>query len=210
VTGDGSIRRRGRRTGSPQTRYRILEVALDHFAERGFADTSIRGVAAACGVDPSLVTHFFSNKDGLFRASLGSLIDDLRPQMMAAISAGPDGLGARLAATYLGFWEEPTTARPLRAIYRSASANPVAAQLVQSQLVATMGPVVSESLPSAVADRFPLAMAALLGTAVSRYLFGTPGVATLPYDQLLDAVGAMLDTVLSSARGDDGRVMILE
>ncbi|MGH3339305.1 MAG: TetR/AcrR family transcriptional regulator, partial [Propionibacteriaceae bacterium] len=54
-TAQPDVRRRGRRPGSPRTREAILEVALEQFAYRGYTGTSLRGVAAAAGVDPSLV-----------------------------------------------------------------------------------------------------------------------------------------------------------
>ena len=39
------------------------------FAERGVADVSVRQIAAAAGVSPSLVIHHFGSKEGLKRAA---------------------------------------------------------------------------------------------------------------------------------------------
>ncbi len=44
---------------------RIRNAALEGFAERGIAATSIRDVAAAAGVSPGLVQHHFKSKAGL-------------------------------------------------------------------------------------------------------------------------------------------------
>jgi len=49
-------------------RARIRNTALRQFAERGFAATTIRDVAAAAGVSPALVRHHFGSKDGLREA----------------------------------------------------------------------------------------------------------------------------------------------
>lgn len=49
-------------------RARIRNTALRQFAERGFAATTMRDVAAAAGVSPALVRHHFGTKDGLREA----------------------------------------------------------------------------------------------------------------------------------------------
>lgn len=48
-------------------RARILDAAIESFAERGFDGTSLRHVAAAAGVSASLVVHHFAGKEGLRR-----------------------------------------------------------------------------------------------------------------------------------------------
>src|SRR5258708_6306542 len=48
---------------TPQAR--IRNAALEGFASRGVASTSIRDVAAAAGVSPGLVQHHFGTKAGL-------------------------------------------------------------------------------------------------------------------------------------------------
>ena len=48
---------RGRRPGGPDTRGEILDAARRSFAQRGFRGTTVRGVAAAAGVDSALVHH---------------------------------------------------------------------------------------------------------------------------------------------------------
>ena len=50
---------RGRRPGAPDTRAEVLAAARESFAAKGFAGTTIRGVAASAGVDPALVHHYF-------------------------------------------------------------------------------------------------------------------------------------------------------
>ena len=47
---------------------RILGAALDGFAEHGVGATSVRGVAAAAGVSPGLVQHYFPSKAALCAA----------------------------------------------------------------------------------------------------------------------------------------------
>ncbi len=46
----------------------LLNAAQTAFARRGFDGASLRGIAAAAGVDPALVSHYFGSKDALWGA----------------------------------------------------------------------------------------------------------------------------------------------
>ena len=63
-----NVRRRQQR--STDTRERILQVAFQEFAERGFDGVSTRSIAALAGVQHPLVTHHFESKEGLWKAVL--------------------------------------------------------------------------------------------------------------------------------------------
>ncbi|MBN1630836.1 MAG: helix-turn-helix transcriptional regulator, partial [Thermoleophilia bacterium] len=62
--------RTGRRPGRTRTRAQILESARQQFADFGYEQTTIRGVAEQAGVDPALVMHYFGSKEGLFQAAI--------------------------------------------------------------------------------------------------------------------------------------------
>lgn len=61
------------RTSDLSAQARIRNAALEGFALRGVAETSIRDVAAAAGVSPGLVQHHFGTKDGL-RAAVNEYV----------------------------------------------------------------------------------------------------------------------------------------
>ena len=86
----GRAPRRGRRPGAPDTRAAVLEAARSAFADKGFAGTTIRSVAAAAGVDAALVHHYFGTKDDLFLAAMELPVDP-REVIGPALSGGPDG-----------------------------------------------------------------------------------------------------------------------
>lgn len=67
-------------------RARLREAALRLFAQRGFAATSARAVAAEAGLSPALVMHHFGSKEGLraavdeqVLARLGAALRELDP-----------------------------------------------------------------------------------------------------------------------------------
>ena len=51
--------------------------ALEFFAERGFAGTSIRDIAKATGLSISNIYHHFGNKEGLLLAILETASEKL-------------------------------------------------------------------------------------------------------------------------------------
>jgi TetR/AcrR family transcriptional regulator len=52
------------------TKARILDSGEHEFAARGFAGARLREIAEAAGVQPALIHHYFTDKQGLYRAVL--------------------------------------------------------------------------------------------------------------------------------------------
>jgi AcrR family transcriptional regulator len=74
-----------------RTRRRILECALELFAERGADAVSIRQLAAASDVSLAMVHHYFGDKDGLYAACVDAMYDELAPlraELETALAAG--------------------------------------------------------------------------------------------------------------------------
>jgi AcrR family transcriptional regulator len=62
----GERKRLGRPTGNMNQRENILDAAEVDFSQRGYAGTSLKDVAAACGVTQALITYYFGTKQQLF------------------------------------------------------------------------------------------------------------------------------------------------
>src|SRR3954453_1023090 len=93
----------GRRPGRPNTRGEIVRGARDYFHEVGYADASLRGVAARAGVDPSLVHHYFrGGKAALFAEALQFARD---PRLVVEEVAASGGGGAAVVRGFLRLWE---------------------------------------------------------------------------------------------------------
>jgi AcrR family transcriptional regulator len=67
------------------TRGRILEAALEHFAERGFHGTSIRTIGAAAGITSATLYSHYASKEEILRDLVMIGITELRARITLAI-----------------------------------------------------------------------------------------------------------------------------
>src|SRR3978361_1274026 len=96
--------RAGRRPGPTETPQAILAAARDLFAQRGYQATSVRAIAAAAGVNPALVHHYFGTKGDLFVAAMDLPVNPAE-MIKTLLAAGPPGkfqqtLGLQLLAIW--------------------------------------------------------------------------------------------------------------
>ena len=89
-----ALRRRVRRPGRAAVRRRLLDAALEVFAERGFASANLDQVAEAAGLTKGAIYSNFASKDDLFFAMMKdqvlNRVEAVRT-VLAASSAGTDG-----------------------------------------------------------------------------------------------------------------------
>lgn len=87
---------RGPYAKTPEVRARILQAATQIFATSGYRGTTMKDVAAACGLTAKGVGHHFASKDELLMAVLADR--DLQSSRVASTSANFfDGLFTSLA-----------------------------------------------------------------------------------------------------------------
>jgi TetR/AcrR family transcriptional regulator len=78
------------KTDDPIVRAKIMAAAERLFAERGFAGTSTRDIAATAGVTSAMLHYYFGNKAGLYRAILETAVETVRSFIAeAAESSAP-------------------------------------------------------------------------------------------------------------------------
>lgn len=90
------------------TRRRIVDAAVDAFAEHGFDGAGTRDIAARAGVTQGLVTYHFESKLDLWRAAADQLFGDLAdslPDVLDDEPAGPD-LAGEAIRSYVRFSAE--------------------------------------------------------------------------------------------------------
>lgn len=173
----GRRRATGRRAGDSGTRDAILDAARERFAELGYDRASLRAIAAAAGVDPALIRHFFTDKEHLFAAVMADRTT-IADRLGTALAGPADGLGARVTEAYLGLWDDPEVQPILLGLVRSATTSTAAAELLLGALAARLLP--ASALGSADperARRLALAASHLFGVAVGRVLLRIPPLA---------------------------------
>ncbi len=83
-------RRPGRPVGDRDTRNLILDEAEQLFAYQGYASTSTRTIAAAAGVQQSMISYYFGTKQKLFEEVFkrrGTALSEQREQYLNALMA---------------------------------------------------------------------------------------------------------------------------
>jgi AcrR family transcriptional regulator len=177
--------RTGRPRGKTDTRNVILTAARRLFADAGFDRTSVRDVAAAAGVDPAMIRHYFGNKAELFRATMGWPFEPA--DIAARITAGDRGeIGERLTRVFFEAWEQPESRAPLLAILRGAATHEESANLVRQFIQGQVYSHIAAGLAQADAElRIDLAMSQLLGIAYLRHILQVEPVASTPVEELI-------------------------
>jgi AcrR family transcriptional regulator len=208
VTGPGGARRTGRRPGDSGAREAILAAARRAFGSVGFGGATIRGIAREAGVAAALVHHYFGTKDQLFAASLELPLDPTTV-IPAVLAQGQDGVGERLARTFLGVWDSTPGQGPLLAMLRSAVSDPTAAASLRDFI----SRVVLEPLAEAAGGgegaqlRASLAASQLVGLAVVRYVIALEPVASASIDELAPRLGPILERHLAGGCTRPGEAM---
>ena len=86
------------------TRRRIVDAAIDAFAENGYDGAGTRDIAARAGVTQGLLTYHFAAKLDLWRAAADQLFSDLAAGM-PAVDGGDEGIRSSIRA-YVRFSAE--------------------------------------------------------------------------------------------------------
>ncbi len=184
--------RAGRRPGSVDTRAVILVAAKTEFADKGFDKTSVRGIARAAGVDPALVHHYFGSKDDLLLAALEAPFDP-RQVISAITEQGVDGIGERIALTFLSVWDDDQQRLPFVALLKAAMTSPAAADQLRNGVARMVQTSVAEAIEADDADvRAQLVVSQLLGLAVARYVLRLEPLASTPREEIARRLGPVL------------------
>jgi len=176
----------------------VLAAARTAFAERGYDGASIRSIAAAAGVDPALVHHYFGTKDALFLAAVDAPADpeDFLPEVLAAPA---DARGEAVVRMVLRVWDGP--ARPgILAVVRSAVVNEWSARLLREFVLAKVIRRVIGSLDTPAAERDArgaLVASQVIGLVMGRYVLQLEPLASARPEDLVAAVGPTVQRYLT-------------
>jgi AcrR family transcriptional regulator len=193
----GRSGRRGRRPGNEDTRGAILEAAREEFAARGYSATTLRGIARAAEVDPRLVHHYFDGKREIFAASIG-VPTDLNVIVGAVAGPGPDGVGDRMVAAFVGVWDQPGMRERMAALLSAVVSDPQTARGVREFVASEVFGAITSALGVPDGERrASLALSQMLGLAMARYMLAIEPLASLPGPELVALVGPTLQRYLA-------------
>jgi AcrR family transcriptional regulator len=194
-------------TGGPRsaaTRQAILDAARSAFAARGYEQTTIRAVAAAAGIDASMVMRYYGSKAGLFAAAATA---DLQVPDLRAVPA--ERWGEVLVRYLVERWEDTSRDDELILLLRTA----VTSEAVAAQLQAVLARLVTEPVAALyrttgdvtgdarAAESAAFIGAQLLGLALCRYILRQEPLASLPAAEVVAAVAPSVQRYLARDTG---------
>jgi AcrR family transcriptional regulator len=194
-----AVARTGRRPGNPDTREAIVAAARDAFADRGFDGASVRTIAAAAGVDPALVHHYFGTKEQLFLESMRVSVDP-GAALSEALAAGAEGVGERLVGTVLSIWDSPAGGG-VAALIRSAVSNETFARMVREFLGRVILRRIAKGLaldPAEAGLRTGLVATQMAGLIMTRHILRIEPVASAPKATLVALIGPTVQRYLTA------------
>ncbi|HEX9066404.1 MAG TPA: TetR family transcriptional regulator [Streptosporangiaceae bacterium] len=202
---NGAGRPPGRPAGDSGTRAAIGEAARAQFADHGYRGATIRGIAAAAGVDPALVHHYYGSKEALFAAAMRLPV--LPSEVMTAALTSPAGFpgtGTRLVAAALSLWESDALKDTFLGLLKSAVTSEHAAAMlrdfVTDSILGTMVKVTGLAdrvSPAEAGYRAAMVATQMLGLAMTRLVLRLPPVAAASVEELAATVGPSVERYLS-------------
>lgn len=183
-------------TQSGEARGVVLDAARGVFASRGYARTTMKGIAAAAGVAPEVVRRYYRSKGDLFSAAM-RLPTDPRGAVPALLAPGVEGLGDRLVRFTLLTLEDPEVRADLLGLLRAGGSAYSGSRSLQEFMEATVidRVVTAMGVPDA-RMRASLISSTLIGVAVTRYLIRLEPLASASDDQVVRMVGPMVQRLV--------------
>jgi AcrR family transcriptional regulator len=175
----------------------ILAAARASFTENGYDGATIRDVARRARVDPSLVHHYFKNKQSLFAATVQVPFDP--SEIVERVLLGDrDSLGEGIAGTFLEVWDGHAGHSPMVALIRSATTNEDAAKMIREFLTTEVLGRITRRLEVAEAPtRAALVGSQLMGLALMRYVIPIEPLASAPRAELVDLIAPTIQRYLT-------------
>ena len=197
MTAEAERRRPGRPVGTSDTRERILVSARELFAQNGIDKTSIRAVAAAAGVDPALVHHYYGTKQQLFAAAIHIPIDPMA--VIGPLRETPvDEIGHTLPRLLLPLWDSELGSGFIATIRSILAGNEVSLlrSFLQEVIAVEVGTRV-DNPPGTGLIRVQFVASQLVGVVMARYILELDPFKSLPVEQIAETIGPTLQRYLT-------------
>jgi len=196
---NAAARRPGRPAGGSDTRERILGSARNLFARNGIANTSIRAVAAAAGVDSALVHHYFGTKEKLFAAAIHVPIDPM--EVIGTLRDLPvEQLGYAIPSMLLPLWDSEAGTgliATLRSIVAGSEAN-LFRTFIDDVIAVEVGARVDDPAGTGII-RVQFVASQLVGVLMARHILELEPFASLPAEYIARTIAPNLQRYLTGA-----------
>ena len=193
---DAGPRRRGPRT-TGDARMSIIEAARMLFIESGADRVSARRIAAAAGVDPSLVRYYFGSLEALLEEALRPSEDLLAPYLHLR-GLPVEERGAALVDAALHTWEHPVGSTIMRWVTVSSDHDSGAYKRFAEAAPQHWMSALPEGMPAEEAGiRNSLVGAALGGIAITRYIWRMEPIASMPRTTVVALHGPVVQGFLT-------------
>lgn len=178
----------------------VLDAARVAFHTRGYARTTMKGVAAAAGVAPSMMKKYYANKEQMFAAAMRLPFDPSRsvPELLAP---GLEGMGERLVrGTFDVLSDEDARQQIIDLFQAGASAGKAAQSLrefLEESVVDRIASVVG--IPDA-RMRAALISSHLVGLMATRFVIKLEPLASAPEEQVVRIYGPLIQDLLDPTK----------
>jgi AcrR family transcriptional regulator len=175
-----------------RTRRRILDTARGVFADVGYERATIRGVAAAAGVDKSSVIQYFGTKQALFREAVHWDI----PVAELTTDDAKETTDNRVRGMLSAWAADPNS--PMAVLLRTSMTSDDAAELLRTHITAQSVDPMAATIDSPDARlRAALAGAMLMGVASQRYILKMPDLKDADVEEILRLIAPLIQTLLN-------------
>ncbi|MEX2486692.1 MAG: TetR family transcriptional regulator [Nitriliruptoraceae bacterium] len=193
--------RTGRRPGGADTQSEILAAAREQFAAKGYSGSTIRGIAAAAGVDPALIHHYFGTKRALFVTAV-QLPFHPDEVLAAGVEGDPQQAGERIVRMLLGIWSTEEGRAATQSLLRSALTDDDLLKMLREFMIDS---VVTPLVAAAASDHHRLragfVASQVIGLAFVRHIAQVEPLASSDHDTVVRVVAPTLQRYLT---GDIG------
>lgn len=187
---------RGRRSGSAISREHIIQTAIDEFGKHGYAETTIRKIGAAAGIDAKLVHYHFGTKENLFAACIAEIFHSRGlPEILLSATDSPgtaylENVFQLLEDSNLG----PIYIGLIRSIGSHEESRRVFERFLHQAIFKDIAPHFETSYPDL---RLLLMGSQILGLIMVRYVLQFGPLAEIPRTELAKIAGPTLDRYLT-------------
>jgi AcrR family transcriptional regulator len=187
----------GRRPGNVDTRQEIIEAARRVFADKGYEQASLRGVAREAGVDAALVHHYFDGKSALFIAAMSMPFDPRTVKEEANPAAQAAFSGSATVEGFLTMWDQAEgTGSSFASCAAAMATSPSVADAMRefvSERVWSLEPAREDESTEVFWRRRALVSSQLMGLAFNRYILRMPPLSTATPRQIGRWAGPTLE-----------------